>query len=433
MDTQACLLSLALVGEIGEDRGAGVVAPVMVGITTIGTEDTVAATPTTVIGATTDMEGTGMDTNSPLPSKNWAAIPENIQAIRKFPKPHEDLFNLAETIPYWWQLANSVPALAFMLARCWCFDGLPKEGFIERVKKYVLHKRTEICEVMGFPADKRTVRLLIRFHISPEEQTPCLIADLKILRMLLHWEPSSYDILEQCERFDIRQISLLSTGIDLSDRPTWMIQKYHFWMSLSVCEWFFRLPSAKRSWLVALYRSAAMRYEDVLIQAFLDEVPPLSHFRNERKTAALLKPYLQKAKAINIAKYRVMDNVLAWPEPPIEPCDGLFAIPSYAALACEASEMHHCIESYANRIFLGSYYAYRMELPRRCTVGIRFHQDRWQIEQVRGKHNEEITDSVIMTALDHWLSNSSTRDIHRTPQLDYLKEISKRCGIPLRK
>ena len=128
-----------------------------------------------------------------------------------------------------------------------------------------------------------------------------------------------------------------------------------------------------------------------------------------------------------------MDNVLAWPEPPIEPCDGLFAIPSYAALACEASEMHHCIESYANRIFLGSYYAYRMELPRRCTVGIRFHQDRWQIEQVRGKHNEEITDSVIMTALDHWLSNSSTRDIHRTPQLDYLKEISKRCGIPLRK
>ena len=378
------------------------------------------------------MESTACNQDEPLQIL-WKETPENIQVIRRFPKPHEDLFTLAETIPYWWQLADSSSALAFMVARCWCFDGLPKKGHIERIQRYVLLKRTKICEVMGFPANNRTVRLLHRGYISPEEQTPCLIADLKVLRMLLRWEPSAYEILEQCDRIDIRQISLLATGIDLSDRPTWMIQKYYFWSSLSGCDWFFRLPSAKRAWLVGLYRPAAMRHEDVLIQAFLDEVPPLNHFRNERKAASYLKPYLQKAKAINIAKYRVMDNVLAWPEPPIEPCDGLFAIPSYAALACEASEMHHCIESYANRIFLGSYYAYRMELPRRCTVGIRFHQDRWQIEQVRGKHNEEITDSVIMTALDHWLSNSSTRDIHRTPQLDYLKEISKRCGIPLRK
>jgi len=380
-----------------------------------------------------DTEDTGMDTELVTPMREWAAIPDNIQVVRKFPKPHEDLFNLAETVPYWWQLANSAPILAFMVARCWCFDGLPKKGHIERIQNYVLLKRGAICAAFGLPANQRTVRLINRVQISPEVQTPSLIADLKVLRMLLHWEPSSYDILEQCESFDIRQISLIATGIDLSDRPTWMIQKYHFWMSLSGCEWFFRLPSTKRAWLVALYRLTALRYEDVLIKAFLDEVPPLSHFRNERKAAAYLKPYLQKAKAINIAKYQVMDDVLSWPEPPIEPSEALFAISSYEALACEAAEMHHCIESYANRIFLGSYYAYRMELPCRCTVGIQFQRGKWQIDQVRGSHNVEITDPQIMTALEHWLSGSSARDIHRTPQLDYLKAISEKCGIALKK
>lgn len=367
------------------------------------------------------------------PRTLWEASPENIQAIRKFPKPHEDLFELAESVPYWWQLTNSAPALAFMLARCWCFDSLPREGFIDRVKRYVFMKRTEICAAFEFPSNQRTVHLLNRFRFSPEEQTPYVIADLKVMRMLLRLEPSSYDILEQCEVFDIRQISFLATGIDLSDRPTWMLQTYHFWMSFSGCEWFFRLPSAKRAWLVGLYRQAAIRHEDVVIQVFLDEVPQLNHFRNERKAAAHLKPYLQKAKAINRAKYRVIDDVLAWPEPPISPTDGLSAISSYEALACEADEMRHCIESYATRIFLGSYYAYRMELPRRCTVGIQFHKGKWQIDQVRGRHNEKIADPEIMTALEQWLSTSSDRGIHRTPQLDYLKAVSEKCGIPLLK
>ena len=157
----------------------------MVGITITGTEIMEDAAPITLIGATVDTEDTGMDTELLPPTKDWATIPVNIQVIREFPKPHEELFTLAEKVPYWWQLANSAPVLAFMVARCWCFDGLPKEGFIERVKKYVLLKRTEICEVMGFPANDRTVRLLQRVWINSEDSTPFLIADLKVMNMLL--------------------------------------------------------------------------------------------------------------------------------------------------------------------------------------------------------------------------------------------------------
>ena len=107
-------LRLASVGGIG---GAGAAAVVMEAITTTGTEGMAEATTTLVIVATVDMGDATMDTECTSSSITLAAIPENIQVIRRFPKPHGNLFKLAENVPYWWQLANAAPTLAFMLAK----------------------------------------------------------------------------------------------------------------------------------------------------------------------------------------------------------------------------------------------------------------------------------------------------------------------------
>ena len=271
----------------------------IVGITTIGTEDTEAAAPTTVIGATTDMEATGMDTEPLTPTKDWVPILDNIQVIREFPKPHEELFTLAEKVPYWWQLSNSAPVLAFMVARCWCFDGLPKEGFIERVKKYVLLKRTEICEVMGFPANDRTVRLLQRVWINSEDSTPYLIADLKVMNMLMRWEPSSYEVWEHEEYISDSDICRLATGCHMSRDCPWTFRKYHFWVSLHRSEWFFRIPLAKRMWLTKNYGHAARHYDRFPVhQHFLKDLTPLFRLRSYQQAETYLRKFQVKLDAI---------------------------------------------------------------------------------------------------------------------------------------
>jgi hypothetical protein len=95
--------------------------------------------------------------------------------------------------------------------------------------------------------------------------------------------------------------------------------------------------------------------------------------------------------------------------------------------------MHHCIGSYESRIVLGKYYAYRMERPYRCTVGIEFIEGSWKIDQVQGIKNERISDPEVRRWLKAWLANSSNLRVAPAPKLDYLKAISKACGLTLRK
>jgi hypothetical protein len=364
---------------------------------------------------------------SPSLESRWEAIPENIRVIRQFPKPHDHLFHLAKTIPYWWQLANSAPALAFLVARCWCFDGLPKEGSVERIRAYVLLKRTEICGAFGFLATQRTVHLLSRVLVSPAAST--LIFDLKVMRKLLRWEPSTYDILEQFDEITTRQLSLLATGPDLGDESTW---KGKIWIHLPWCEWFFRLPAAKRFLLTHLYHEADRKSSDVVIRAFLGDPIPFIRFRNERKAFACLHDYLKHARKIRMARYEVSEGELGWPEPPIESTEQIIPILSCEELEAEGDAMKHCVAFYKTWILRGDYYVYRMQGQYRCTVGIEFQNGSWKIDQVRGIGNERVSDPATLRLIEKWIASAPATKRTNSSQSDCFKEVARICGLPLR-
>lgn len=379
------------------------------------------------------MEPTACNQDKMLQSL-WKASPENIQAILEFPKPHEDLFELAESIPYWWQLANSAPVLAFMVARCWCFDGLPKEGFIERVKRYVLMKRTEICRVMGFPSDKRTLRLLERVWINSEDSTPYLIADLQVFNMLLRWEPSSYEIWKHEKYISDRDIYMVATGCHLSRDCPWTFRKYHFWFSLPKSEWFFRLPLPKRMCLTDLYGHAARHYDRFPVhQHFLKDLTPLFRLRSYQKADTYLREFLVKLDAIEAVFDELHIHPTSWPEPPIDAGELMAPMSSTKELQREGEEMSHCVYSYHSEIAQGDYYAYRMEKPCRCTVGICFSQGSWKIDQIKGVNNTKVDNPEVERLVEEWLANSPNLSVRRSMQRDLLNAISKACGIPLLK
>lgn len=297
---------------------------------------------------------------------------------------------------------------------------------------YVRLRRREICGKLGFPSSEKTVRLLERFLLSSEQQTPLVIADLKILRQLLRWEPGTYPILENRGQFGREEIHHLATGRNPSDWPEWIPKRQlDFWMGLPASEWFFRLPAPVRFHLAGLYISAAYTQEDMVVMAFLEALPPFRHLRNERKARSYLQSYLQKVESIVEARTGLLDDTTEWPSPPLEPIEGISPIESFEDLERESLAMDHCIVSYSDRIFLGYYYAYRLETPCRGTVGIRFSEGRWVIDQVRGHRNEDLSDPEITGILHAWVSTSSPAG-NGIPRSQIWKELSASCGLPLK-
>ena len=385
-------------------------------------------------GSTVLPEDTAMDTEH-VTSPVWEEHPENIQVIRGFPKPHEDLFELAEQVPYWWQLARSAPTLAFLVARCWYFDALPRGESVERVRQYVLMKRADICGALGFPSDQRTLRLLLKFRINAEVAMPFVINDLMILKLLLRYEPSALELLEQAEQIGTNEICLLATGLHFDENPRhdYHIGRGMLWGTLPHCEWYFRLPAAKRQWLSHRFVKADITVTHVdAVRLLLGEVQPFTRFQNERKAINYLEGYLARVSAIRRTRYNLDPHHLGWPEPPIVPVRGIIPILSYEELRKEGNEMQHCVTSYWDDILLGKFYAYRIERDCRCTIGIRFYYGSWRISEVKGKNNQAIEDPEIMAILNNWIESSPASKVRSAPRLDYLNAIAKTCGIPMR-
>ena len=342
---------------------------------------------------------------------------QDIRALCRFPEPHEDMFLLAKSVPYWLQLLRSSPVLAFMVARCWHFDGYPQEGAEVRIRRYVGFKRSAICAAMGFPSDQKTVRLISRMHMCKEK----IIGNLLLLRELLHWEPATRDILNRGGYVSTHQLCRLALG-----------DRWNDWISpenLAGLVWFFKLPAARRYWLADRYLSAVSLSD--LLKAFLKPARGLWHFRNERQAVSYFVEYHRRRAAIWKAEEQLKLNAFGWPEPPIQPTEKINPVLSVEALEREGRQMRHCVASYASKIFLGDYYVYRVEGPAHCTLGIRYRDGSWKIDQLKAERNEQPPDDSIFKMVDDWLLSAPQNKRQSSARGDFLAAISKLSGLPL--
>ena len=342
---------------------------------------------------------------------------QDIRALCRFPKPHQDMFLLAKTVPYWLQLLRSSPVLAFMVARCWHFDGQPQDGAWARIHRYVRLKRSAICGEMGFPSDPRSLRLILRVQMSKER----LIGNLLLLRALLHWEPATRDILNRGGFITSHQLSRLASG-----------DRWHEWPcseSLQRLTWFFKLPAARRYWLADRFLSASSPSE--LAKAFLRPAKELWRFRNERQAVAYFVDLDRRRSAIWKAEEILKRSDLPWPDPPIQPTAKILPVLSLKALQKEGKEMRHCVATYTPKIFLGDYYVYRVSGSTPCTLGIRYADGSWKIDQLKGPLNAPPPDEGIFQMINDWLLSAPPKCRYSSARGEYLAAISKLSGLQL--
>jgi hypothetical protein len=341
----------------------------------------------------------------------------DIRDLCRFPKPRRDLVALAKALPYWLQLFRSSPVIAFLVARCWHFDGQPEEGAGLRISRYVQMKRSAICESMGFPSDPRTVRLISRMHINP-----MLVQNLLLLRELLRWEPATRDILDRSRHVSVRDLTEVAIGNRRSE--------FASWENIHQAAWFFKLPAAKRYWMAEHYFEGCRPRE--LDHLFLEPPRPLDWFRSERRAVSWIVSYQQRSLSIWLAKQKLNVNGFGWPAPPIPPAPSINPVLSAEALEAEGKQLSHCVATYVERVLLGNYYVYRVEGSVRSTLGIKYGNGSWIIDQLKGERNAEPPAEVFMLVND-WLLSAPTQKRDTSMRQAYLDAISELSGLPLLK
>ncbi len=81
----------------------------------------------------------------------------------------------------------------------------------------------------------------------------------------------------------------------------------------------------------------------------------------------------------------------------------------------EGTVMHHCIyTNYWSRICNREYFAVRLTLPERCTVGIRYVQNKdcIVVDQIQGKHNSRVT-AETTEMVNNWLASNKVQDFFK--------------------
>ena len=361
------------------------------------------------------------------PSTSDALRPtfRDIRALCRFSKTHEDMFRLAKDVPYWLQLLRSSPVLAFVVARCWHFDGLPQDGADARIRAYVRMKRIDICAAMGFPAYRWSVQIFSRMQIWSEEMVQILL----LLRALLRWEPSARDIFDRKKRLgqflgptELKQLAIGERWGDFS-----------LFENIDELAWFFQLPAAKRYWLADYYKRVALK--NALNDVFLESVKPLASFRNERSAVSFITNYRKRGLVIWRATEQLEKRIkdFTWPEPPLPATDSILPILSNEALEKEGRNLRHCVATYGQRVLLGEYYVYRVEGSPRCTLGIQYVDGAWKIDQLKGERNEAPSDPGVFEKVNAWLLSASVEKRDTSSRMEYLKAISDITGFPVRR
>lgn len=367
-----------------------------------------------------------MDTSQPEhpESPTGVELPVSlIRSIRSFPKPHEDLFELAQEVPDWQELLQSVPTLAFLVARCWIFDNQPQPSAIDRIRRYSRLSRNLVCGALGFPAESRTLKILLRMTAWQHDAIPFLI-----LRELLRYEPAIGEILEDLSEITEEHLARLTLGSKNKLRLAIPSLRH-----IDHLQWFFRLPALKRFQIGMLY-DAAGRNRDETERQFLEPIRPLASFRNGGKATAYLRAYAHRREAIKAADRTIImaNDPAAWPPPPITGTARIAPITSFAEATRESEIMNHCVMYHSAQVLRGEHYLYRILGSQRGTLQLRFHRGEWILGQFRGRNNETISDPAIWKEIEDWHWNAPSKERRTSLRLNYLNRLASETGMAIR-
>lgn len=306
-------------------------------------------------------------------------IPEEVRrAVAAFPERHYSLVALCARCPGGLDLLRSTPALAMMLANCWCFGRQVKRPL--RSARTLLRKpQRDQLAWLGFRnPGKGVIRALRKVPVGC-----CSVQLLLYLRDALNNEQA---------RARISHLPRLNRGVVLfvSD-PNLLGHVSHAFLcelaTLAREETRAHIGHDMRRWLTLFAPGNAA--PDLHFNSVHD-------FQNEYANAFELLFMSDLSK-------------LAFPEAPVPGAPGIIPIESPLDLVREGREQHHCIASYAETIARGGGYAYKIDLPgERATLFIEPEsRDRkhWRLAECHGFANADVPTPLWLKLME-WIDTA---------------------------
>lgn len=296
--------------------------------------------------------------NTPKKIKEaFLTIPKDIlDYIKDFPSGQWHLLNGFYRIPYFKELMDSTPALAWMVSRNWVFH--PNKKPYRAARNLIKKKQKDICKWLGFPEHFWTVKILRKLDknfvhpLNMLRLRRCLNDDkwAKIARQVPH--------LNQHSLYGIKFVSN-------------KIISFNCYMEFVETE---------TDWEI-LYDVLSMRRQLNETQKIYNSLREINEL-HERYRLGISKKDLYKD--------------LSFPPPPMHGIPGkIEPITNPRDLKEEGTTMKHCVYSYAIKVADGKSYIYRILEPERATMEIVKVDGIWVLNQVYGMANSKVSQETL--------------------------------------
>lgn len=320
---------------------------------------------------------------------------EILEHVVRFRPPHLHLLRSIARHPSMLDLVGSTPALAWMLAHAGEFlgDGHPPlvPGEMDRL---VASRQRLIAARLGLGDTTATIRLLRKLPTA-SVQVGALRAVRRLLRnadraaFLAHLPKVNVGVLLLLDSDEGERLATDSLCREVADQRA----EDHEPDTLMLLQDLGRMAVILRRPLDRYRSIAAVRHDHA----------EMVHQMNQRPRAPLRQePVVHRP--VPITRVTTGDIFPPPPFPGLE--DGsITPLTSSSALDKEGEAMHHCVAAYGPLVQMGSLYIYRVLRPQRATVELRMDGREWQLGQLKGRDNREVSDGT-RQAVVAWLAQA---------------------------
>lgn len=331
-----------------------------------------------------------------------AEIPGDLhRLVAPFAERHYAVLSMLARCPGAVDLVASNPVLGLLIATNWIWRRPPVKQPMRAARRLVRLKRRDILEWLGFPGTGSAVRILAKYPASFAR-----VKHLFYLRQAMH-NPEALRRLGFLNRINAGVIRIASDPALLRCTAPNLLEE----ISVS--------PEDDRrgalGWLVAntaeMYRNLGLDIAGLRIRSLehlLHLGPALDLEMADVSAAAMLVP--------------------AFPPPPVQPVPGFIEhIATPDELRAEAQRMTNCVETLAPSLVHRRVYLFRVLLPERATLSIKFEAGRWMIEDCLAARNRSVRQATLCAAAS-WLAQEQELEPHQVVRNELVGTLSRSSG-----
>lgn len=319
------------------------------------------------------LQPTGLPLNALIPPSELAVIPTDwLTTLDIAPYMQWQLLQAMPSSPYAAELALSSPLLFILFV-----DWAKQEGISQAVfTALVGRKRTHLLSHIGLPASNSIVKILSRCQLKLRNS-----AELQLIRQELTLS-SSVKILRHVPRLGLRAFMLLERYRAIA------------WPGLLAMV----DPQTKTGNITALGRLLRDTQNMGATERQLKQLQNLAQLHELHDK--LVRRFNQQS--LHKKSIELRCSFGEYPTAPIPGTSDITPLVSWLDLLEEGSHMHHCVGSYAETVYSGHTFVYRVTAPERLTVALQKRQNRWEVSEIRGFANSRPTDESV-ECIRQWL------------------------------